>query len=208
MKRRGVAITRHSIAGVAINDFVCHHYGRSLPENAPRVFVSQFARDAFVREADKLSKWRVRSARATRQRRDEATDRRPWMAIERSKIATACVVRHAGQHTHRNQCRALSAQPIVGENSIGMRLACRSFHAETRRPASSSTCASVARLAAASFSAACRRRSSILRRLKPMAGGSQVLTTTRGQTGCESSLARFRREGPIWAKNNNFGDSH
>jgi hypothetical protein len=43
--------------------------------------------------------------------------------------------------TYRNQCRALSAQPIVGENSMGMRLAWRSFHAAIRRPASSSTCA-------------------------------------------------------------------
>jgi len=43
------------------------------------------------------------------------------------------MVRHAGQRTQRNHCRALSAQPIVGENSSGMRLACRSFHAATRR---------------------------------------------------------------------------
>ena len=41
----------------------------------------------------------------------------------RVRRSTACVVRQAGQHTHRNQCRAFSAQPIVGENSIGMRLA-------------------------------------------------------------------------------------
>jgi hypothetical protein len=54
-------------------------------------------------------------------------------------------VRQAGQHTHRNQWRASSAQKIVGENSIGMRLACRSFHAATSRPASARICASVAR---------------------------------------------------------------
>src|ERR1019366_5225369 len=53
-------------------------------------------------------------------------------------------------------------------NSIGIRLACRSFHAATRRPASSRICASVARCAAAFFSAAAARRASILRRLKPM----------------------------------------
>jgi hypothetical protein len=47
------------------------------------------------------------------------------------------VVWQAGQRTHRNQCLALRAQPIVGENSIGIRLACRSFHAATRRLASS-----------------------------------------------------------------------
>ena len=51
--------------------------------------------------------------------------------------STDWVVRHVGQRTQRNQCLALRAQPIVGENSIGMRLACRSFHAATRRPASS-----------------------------------------------------------------------
>jgi len=45
--------------------------------------------------------------------------------------STDWVVRHAGQRTQRNQCLALRAQPIVGENSIGMRLACRSFHAAT-----------------------------------------------------------------------------
>ena len=44
--------------------------------------------------------------------------------------------------------------PIVGENSIGIRLAWRSFQAVIRRSASSSTCASVARRLAASFSAA------------------------------------------------------
>ena len=49
--------------------------------------------------------------------------------------STACVVRQAGQRTQRNQCLALSAQPIVGETSIGMRLACRAFHAAMRRPA-------------------------------------------------------------------------
>jgi hypothetical protein len=33
------------------------------------------------------------------------------------------MVRHAGQHTHRNQYRAVMAAPMVGENSIGIRLA-------------------------------------------------------------------------------------
>jgi len=49
------------------------------------------------------------------------------------------------------------AAPIVGENNIGIRFACRSFQAPIRRSASSSTWASVARRAAAYFSAACRR---------------------------------------------------
>jgi hypothetical protein len=44
------------------------------------------------------------------------------------------------------------AAPIVGENSIGIRLAWRSFQAAIRRSASSSTCGSVARRLAASFS--------------------------------------------------------
>jgi len=86
----------------------------------------------------------------------------------RVRRSMACVVWQAGQRTHRNQCRALSAQPIVGENSIGMRLACRSFHAATRRLASLRICASVAGRAAAAFSAASARRAPILRLLKPM----------------------------------------
>jgi len=53
--------------------------------------------------------------------------------------------------------QAVIAAPIVGENIIGMRLAWRSFHAAIRRSASSSTWTSVARRAAASFSAASRR---------------------------------------------------
>jgi hypothetical protein len=87
----------------------------------------------------------------------------------RVRRSTACVVRQAGQRTQRNQCLALRAQPIVGENSIGMPLDCRSFHAETRRPASSRICASVARFVAASFSAAAARCAFILRLLKPIA---------------------------------------
>ena len=82
------------------------------------------------------------------------------MTIEGPQVDGLCGT--SGRTTH--------AHPIVGENSIGMRLACRSFHAATSRLASSSTCASVARLAAASFSAAAARRASILRLLNPMAG--------------------------------------
>ena len=41
----------------------------------------------------------------------------------------ALMVRQAGQLTHRNQYRAAMAAPIVGENSIGIRLAWRSFQA-------------------------------------------------------------------------------
>src|SRR5262249_49277945 len=60
------------------------------------------------------------------------------------------------------------AAPIVGEKIMGARNAWRSFQAAIRRSASSSTWASVARGVAASFSAASRRLSSILRRLKPI----------------------------------------
>jgi hypothetical protein len=37
----------------------------------------------------------------------------------------ALMVRQAGQRTHRNQYPAVTAEPIVSENSIGIRLACR-----------------------------------------------------------------------------------
>jgi len=39
----------------------------------------------------------------------------------------ALMVRQAGQRTHKNQKPAAMAAPIVGENSIGIRLAWRSF---------------------------------------------------------------------------------
>jgi hypothetical protein len=60
------------------------------------------------------------------------------------------------------------AAPIVGENSIGIRLACRSFYTVIRWSASSRICRSVARREAASFSASCRRASCIVRLLNPM----------------------------------------
>ena len=41
----------------------------------------------------------------------------------------ALIVLQAGHLTHTNQQPALMAAPIVGENSIGIRLACRSFQA-------------------------------------------------------------------------------
>ncbi len=71
--------------------------------------------------------------------------------------STALIVRQAGQRTQRYQQRAAIAAPIVGENSIGIRLAWRSFQAAISRSASSRTWASVARRLAASFSAASRR---------------------------------------------------
>jgi hypothetical protein len=49
----------------------------------------------------------------------------------------ALVVRHAGQRTQRYQNRAAMAAPIVGENSMGIRLAWRSFQAPISRSASS-----------------------------------------------------------------------
>ena len=45
------------------------------------------------------------------------------------------MVRQAGQRTHKYQYRAVMAAPIVGENSIGIRLAWRSFQASIRRSA-------------------------------------------------------------------------
>jgi hypothetical protein len=48
----------------------------------------------------------------------------------------AFVVRQAGQRTHRYQYRAAMAAPIVGENSIGIRLAWRSFQAAMMAAAS------------------------------------------------------------------------
>jgi len=41
----------------------------------------------------------------------------------------ALIVRQAGQRTHSHQYRARTAAPIVGENSMGIRLAWRSFQA-------------------------------------------------------------------------------
>jgi hypothetical protein len=56
-------------------------------------------------------------------------------SVRRSMI---CVVRQAGQRTHRNQYRAVIAAPMVGANSMGIRLAWRSFQAAIRPSASSS----------------------------------------------------------------------
>ncbi|HEY2242888.1 MAG: hypothetical protein WAV38_01860 [Xanthobacteraceae bacterium] len=66
----------------------------------------------------------------------------------------ALMVQHAGQRTQRNQKPAAMAAPIVGENSIGIRLTCRSFQTATSRSASAMICGSVARCSAAVFSAA------------------------------------------------------
>jgi hypothetical protein len=62
------------------------------------------------------------------------------------------------------------AAPMVGENSIGIRLAWRSFQTVIRWSTSSRICFSVARRVAASCSAASRQSSPILRLLKPIAG--------------------------------------
>ena len=76
-----------------------------------------------------LSERRTSSANGAcgRQARHDNDGMRPRIADHgwRSRVrrSTAALVRQAGQRTHKNQCRALSAQPIVGENSIGMRLA-------------------------------------------------------------------------------------
>ena len=60
------------------------------------------------------------------------------------------------------------AASIVGEYSMGMCAAWRAFHASTSFTESSMICGPSARRAATSCSAALRRRSSILRLLKPM----------------------------------------
>ena len=67
------------------------------------------------------------------------------------------------------------------------RLACRSFHAAMRRLATSRIWASVARFAAASFSAAAARCASILRRLNPM------LRISPRRYGAESSRQGYSR---------------
>ena len=89
---------------------------------------------------------------------------------------------------------------MVGENSIGMRLACRSFHAETKRPASSSTPASVARLAAASFSAASARRASIFRRLNPMPDRRPTKSAGQGANSLTCSSHAAKNECPHSAR--------
>jgi hypothetical protein len=128
----------------------CGYPGRchSVAQRPAGVLLMQFVGDALVGEAHKLCERRVRPTRTARQRWDETGKRREGMAVERPKIDG--LRRVAGRTAHpKNQCFALRAQPMVGENSIGMRLACRSFHAAMRRPASSRIWASVARFAAA-----------------------------------------------------------
>ena len=70
----------------------------------------------------------------------------------------------------------MMAAPIVGENSIGIRLAWRSFQAVTSCSASSRICGPRARRAAASLAATAARWLSIRRLLKPLAD----LTLGRG----------------------------
>ena len=103
--------------------------------------------------------------------RSRSPERRAWVS-NRVPIVIVCrrktdLVPQTVRHPLCFQDRTLSAKrqllagtgrrakanhaAMVGENSIGMRLACRSFHAATRRPASSRICASVARCAAASY---------------------------------------------------------
>jgi hypothetical protein len=54
----------------------------------------------------------------------------PKLAEDFSLVEQHC------RKTHKNQCRAAIAAPIVGENGIGMRFAWRSFQSATRRSAS------------------------------------------------------------------------
>jgi hypothetical protein len=119
-----------------------------------------------------------------------------WRSRVRRSIA--CIVRQAGQRTHRNQCRALSAHPIVGENSIGIRLACRSFHAAIRRSASSRICPSVARRAAASFSATAARfqERKLQKRRLDRRGNQRVTPPLTSQPGRPRARDSYRPASP------------
>jgi hypothetical protein len=134
--------------------------------------------DAFVQEADELRERRVRTTGTARQRRNEASQRREGMAVDRPKIDG--LRRAPGRTAHPQEpMPCLERATDRRRDSIGMRLACRSFHTAMRRPASSRIWASVARFAAASFSADAARCASILRRLNPapvMVWARQCLT--------------------------------
>ena len=81
------------------------------------------------------------------------------------------------------------AAPIVGENSMGICPAWRSFQAPIRRSASSSTWASVARLTAASALAFANRSLSIRRLLKPMTGSSSNRTESQREVAVPIPVA-------------------
>jgi hypothetical protein len=49
--------------------------------------------------------------------------RRAGKSGPRAPRSITLIVRQARHRTHRNQCRAAMAAPIVGKNSIGMRFA-------------------------------------------------------------------------------------
>jgi hypothetical protein len=95
--------------------------------------------------------------------------------------STDCVVRQAGQRTHKNQCRAVIAAPIVGENNMGMCPSCLAFQVVTRRSASAKIWGPRARRASASFAATAARSLSIRRLLKPMADNSAAGWRARQQ---------------------------
>jgi hypothetical protein len=72
--------------------------------------------------------------------RQDNAGMRPVTAASRCRSSVrrsiAFMVRQAGHRTHRNQCRAVIAAPIVGENNMGIRWPWRAFQARIRRSAS------------------------------------------------------------------------
>ena len=99
----------------------------SVAQHPTSVLLVQFVGDAFVGQADELRERRVRPTGTARQGWDEAANRGPRMAIEGPQIDG--LGRAAGRTAHPQEpMPCLERAPIVGENSVGMRLDCRSFH--------------------------------------------------------------------------------
>ncbi len=141
--------------------------GPLLAKHSSTMLLAHFILDAHSRQPHELSEGCVWPTRAAGQCGNETRQRCVSVAVNRAQVD--CIDCSTSWAAHPQvQYRAAIAAPMIGENSIGIRLAWRSFQAPIRRSASSSTFTSVARRLAASFSAATRRRSSILRRLKPM----------------------------------------
>jgi hypothetical protein len=93
--------------------------------------------------------------------------RRVAMPVELAQVDRVC--RAAGRTAHPEyQCRAVTAAPIVGENSVGIRPAIHALHVSTRRTKPSMTYGLSARRATASLSAAAFRSLAIRRLLEPM----------------------------------------
>jgi hypothetical protein len=140
---------------------------RVLPENAPRVFVVQFVSDAFVRQADELGERRVWPTGAARQHWNEATDRRPWVAIEGPQIDRVCRAEcwtaHPQEPLPRLE-RTADRRREQHRHALGL-----PFIPRRDEAAGVPEHLCLGRAPCGRFLlAACRRRSSILRRLNPM----------------------------------------